>query len=168
MFDPFNLRRRTLGAALILAAAVASPIAFAPPALAGVEINTDAQGVMIHGYDPVAYFTSGQPTKGTTAYSAPHNGGRYLFASAANRDAFVKEPAKYAPQYGGYCAMGTALGKKFDGDPTQWKIVDGKLYLNLNADVAKAWNRDVPGNITKANGNWPRIRDKPAAELNRN
>jgi len=163
-----RLTHRALAAAIIAATFAVGPGIFAPAAYAGVEINADAEGIMLHGYDPVAYFAAGQPMKGRSAYTVTHMEGRYVFTSAANRDAFLKEPDKYAPQYGGYCAMGTALGKKLDGDPSQWKIVDGKLYLNVNADAAKAWNRDVPGNIAKANANWPTIKDKPAAVLNKN
>ena len=71
----------------------------------------------------------------------------------------------YAPQYGGFCAMGAALGKKLDVDPTQFKVVDGKLYLNVNADVFKKWSEDVPGNIVAADANWPSIKDKTPASL---
>lgn len=144
--------------------------AFAAPAAAQQtrrhDVNLDTAGAMIHGHDPVAYFTLGKPTKGLATITATHAGGTYWFATTANRDAFVKEPAKYAPQFGGFCAMGASYGKKFDGDPTQWAIVDGKLYLNVNADVAKRWAEDKPGNITRADSAWPRIKDKPAATLN--
>lgn len=61
--------------------------------------------------------------------------------------------------------MGAALGKKLDVDPSQYKVVDGKLYLNVNADVFKKWSEDVPGNIAKANANWPAIQDKAANTL---
>lgn len=163
-----RLAHHAVAAAIVVATFVVGPSVLAPVAYAGVDINADAEGIMLHGYDPVAYFATGQPTKGTPQYTAAHMDGRYLFTSAANRDAFLKDPDKYAPQYGGYCAMGAALGRKLDGDPNQWKIVDGKLYLNVNADAAKAWNRDVPGNIAKASANWPTIKDKPAAVLNKN
>ena len=74
-------------------------------------------------------------------------------------------PDKYLPAYGGFCAYGTALGKKLDGDPRVWKIVDGTLYFNLNPDIAVAWAKDIPGNIAKANANWSRIRGIAAAKL---
>jgi YHS domain-containing protein len=127
-------------------------------------LNLDG-GLALRGYDPVAYFAAGQPTPGDAAFTAEHAGATYRFANAANRDAFLKEPAKYLPQYGGFCAMAAALEKKFDGDPNVWKIVDGKLYLNVNADVSKRWQEDIPGNVNKADGNWQKIKDKAPKEL---
>jgi YHS domain-containing protein len=127
--------------------------------------NVDAKGVGLHGYDPVAYFTVGKPTVGSDKFQATYEGVSYRFSSAENRQAFLKEPAKYAPAYGGFCAMGASLGKKFDGDPNYWKIVNGKLYVNVNADVDKAWKEDVPNNISKANQNWPEIKEKTPKDL---
>ena len=69
------------------------------------------------------------------------------------------------PQYGGYCAYGVSVGAKFDGDPHLWKVVDGKLYLNLNEGVQKIWAKDVPGNIEKADRNWRQIARKAPKEL---
>lgn len=128
-------------------------------------INVDTAGVAIHGYDPVAYFTVGKPTPGNAQFTAKHDGATYRFASAANRDAFLKEPAKYAPAFGGFCAMGAALDKKLDGDPKLWRIVDGKLYLNVGEPAQKRWLEDVPGNIKKAESNWPKIKDKAPKDL---
>lgn len=127
-------------------------------------VNMDEKGLALRGYDPVAYFTAGTPTPGTAEFNAKHDGATYQFSSAANRDAFTKEPAKYTPQFGGFCAFAAALSKKFDADPNIWKIVDGKLYVNFNADVAQKWNADVPGFIQKANANWIAIKDKSPAE----
>ena len=141
---------------------------FAIPALAAAAsagLNVDAQGVAIHGYDPVAYFTDGKAVKGSAQYSHKTGDATYHFASAKHRDQFAKAPAKYAPQFGGYCAMGTAMGKKLDVDPQAWRIVDGKLYLNLNKDVQKKWLSDVPGHLRQAGEKWAEIRDVPAAQL---
>lgn len=151
---------KTLGAAGLLALALGKA-AFA----AGVDINADPNDVMIHGYDPVAYFSDGNPTVGKSEFTQVYKGGIYRFSSAANRDAFAAAPAKYAPAYGGYCALGTSMGKKFDGDPTAWKIVDGTLYLNLNKDVQKKWLSDVPGYIQEANVQWPEIKNTAAKDL---
>ncbi len=141
------------------------------PALAVIEtsaaaVNTDAEGIALRGYDPVAYFTAGKPMMGSGKYSAFYEGATYHFSSASNRDAFKANPAAYAPQFGGFCAMGVALEKKLDGDPNVWKIVDDKLYLNVNPDVAVAWNRDIPGNIENAEENWPEIQHATPASLN--
>ena len=139
--------------------------AFAYDETSKSAINIDKAGLAIRGYDPVAYFTVGKPTKGESRFSAKHEGATYYFATAANRDAFQKEPAKYAPAFGGFCAMGAVFDKKLDGDPELWRIVDGKLYLNVGAPAQKRWLEDVPGNISKAGQNWTRIKDKAPKEL---
>ena len=77
--------------------------------------------------------------------------------SKANRDAFAADPARYAPQYGGFCAFGMAGGYKAAGDPVAFSVVDGKLYLNYNRDVQKQWTTDVPGFVSKADRNWPAV-----------
>lgn len=119
-------------------------------------------GLALHGYDPVAFFTESKPVLGTSHFAMAHDGATYRFASQENLDAFKANPAKYEPSYGGYCAYGVSVGSKFDGDPRFWKIVDGKLYLNLDADIAQAFNKDVPGALKKAEANWAGLRDKAA------
>ena len=71
----------------------------------------------------------------------------------------------YAPQFGGFCAMGVVLEKKLDGDPQAWRVVDNKLYLNVNKDIQKKWLEDVPGNISKAGKTWPEIKNKAPKDL---
>jgi len=115
------------------------------------------QGVAIRGFDPVAYFTAKQPVKGSPEHLAEYKGSVFHFASAANRDAFAADPAKYAPVYHGFCAFGVAGGYKAAIDPAAFTIVDGKLYLNYNQDVRKKWAGDVPGFVAKADKNWPRV-----------
>ena len=163
------LDRRSL-IALSAAAAISSLSITALPVMAfegdsKSAYNLDKSGIAIRGYDPVAYFTAGKPTLGDAKFSASQDGATYYFATAANRDAFLKEPAKYAPAFGGFCAMGASLEKKFDGDPSLWKVVDGKLYLNVSPDAQKAWEKDVPGNISKGNRNWSAIKDKAPKDL---
>lgn len=163
-----HFSRRALLAAIVSSAAVFAALpqqALAYDETSTFELNVDAQGVAIKGHDPVAYFNAGQPTKGTVQYSASHRGATYWFASAANRDAFKASPDKFAPQFGGFCAMGVALNKKLDGDPTAWKIVDGKLYLNVSKTVQQKWLEDVPGNLVKANATWPEILHKAPKDL---
>ncbi|QKE63418.1 YHS domain-containing protein [Aquipseudomonas campi] len=151
----------TLGAGALLT--VTSSYAYDETSTAA--INVDAQAVILKGYDSVAYFSKGMPTLGDKRFAAKHDGATYYFASAENLQKFQANPSQYAPQYGGYCAMGAALGKKLDVDPTQFKVVDGKLYLNVNADVFQKWSQDVAGNIQKAEANWPLIKDKAANTL---
>jgi len=152
-------------AASSLAAVVIAPAAYAYSETSTSRINVTADNVILKGHDPVAYFTAGQPTPGSEKFQTQYEGATYRFASADNLAAFVADPARYAPQYGGYCAMGAALGKKLDVDPTQFKVVDGKLYLNVNADVFKKWSEDIPTNIANADANWPAIRDKAPNQL---
>lgn len=129
------------------------------------SINIDKQKIILQGYDAVAYFTEQTPTPGDKQLSTTYGGAIYLFASEENLKAFQANPVKFAPQFGGFCAMGAALGKKLDGDPQVWKIVDGKLYLNVNSDAMTKWSEDIPGNLQKANDNWPHIKDKAPKDL---
>ncbi len=128
-------------------------------------INIDAENIAVQGYDVVSYFAKSTPEKGKDMFTAKHNGATYHFAKEIHRDAFVGNPDKYAPQYGGFCAMGAALNKKFDADPTAWKIIDNKLYLNLNADVQSKWTPSAQANIDKANMLWSDIKDKAPKSL---
>lgn len=120
-------------------------------------LNTNAAGVAVKGYDVVAYQTQNAAVAGLAAFVATHQGATFRFASAANRDAFVAQPARFLPQYGGYCAMGVAVGRKFDIDPTAFRIVDGKLYLNKNEPTQRMWLRDVPGHIRKGDAQWATV-----------
>lgn len=126
-------------------------------ATAGAGEFFEKDGVALRGFDPVSYFSNGQPTKGSAQFKAEYKGSTFQFASQASRDAFVADPAKYAPQYGGFCAYGTANGYKATIDPAAFTVVDGKLYLNYNRQVQKEWTKDVPGFIAKANKNWPTV-----------
>jgi YHS domain-containing protein len=155
-FSMFNMKRRSFVAGLALLAP--GGILISSQAHAGGKINASFFGtVAIEGYDPVAYFTSGKPTKGQSKFSAKWRGASWRFASAKNRDAFKKMPEKYAPQYGGYCAWAVSQGYTAAVDPTAWKVVDNKLYLNYSPGVQATWVEDIPGNIKKANANWPGI-----------
>lgn len=118
----------------------------------------------VQGYDLVSYH-AGEPVRGNGNHVAEHDGISYQFSSKANKKAFKKNPEKYLPAYGGFCAYGAALGKKFVGDPEVWKLVDGKLYLNLNSDVQAKWNEDIAGNIVKADEQWKEIKDVNPADL---
>ncbi len=144
---------------IITAATAAAVLAFSATTYAAdIDANADDNDLAIKGYDTVAYFTKGNPTKGSNKYTASYKNTIYYFSSSENRDLFRASPAKYAPQFGGFCAYGVTKGRKFDTDPTAWKIVDGKLYLNLNHDVKKIWAEDVPGYITTAFDTWPNIK----------
>ena len=103
--------------------------------------------------------------KGNGNFVATHKGATYIFASKANQEKFSANPEKYVPAYGGYCAFGVSVGKKFIGDPEVFRLVDGKVYLNLDAGIQDMWLKDVPSKITQANKNWKKIKNKSPASL---
>ena len=145
------MRPRALAIACLLT------LALAATAFAVEPFFTDDLGLAVRGFDPVAYFTDGKPVAGLVEFSFPYQGAIWRFASAEHRDLFKADPAKYAPQYGGYCAYAVSLGKTAPIDPQAWKVVAGKLYLNKNPGIQKDWEEDIPGNIQKGDANWPRI-----------
>lgn len=132
---------------------------------AGNDTETDQNDVILAGHDVIGYFTEGKPVLGDAKYTAIHNGAIYRFKSASNRDLFKENPEKYAPQYGGFCAYGMTFGKKFEIDGKAFEVVDGKLYVNKNLDVYKAWAENIPKHISEANGEWPTVVHKNAADL---
>lgn len=153
--------RRTISALAVTAFFLVGSHTFA----ADIDVNADVNDIAIQGYDPVSYFTAGKPNQGSSKYTATFKGAIYRFVSAENRDSFRSNPAKFAPEFGGHCAYGVALGKKLDVDPLAWRVVDGKLYLNLNKEVQAQWSQDVKGNLQTANRLWPTIKSVSASEL---
>lgn len=136
-------------------------VAFAGSAGAAEKpVNTTWRGVALDGYDAVAYFTEGKPVKGDERFTYEWNGAKWRFASAGHLELFRKDPVKYAPQFGGYCAWAVSEGYTADADPTAWKVVEGKLYLNYDTKVQKQWEEDVPGRIAMGNANWPHVLKK--------
>jgi YHS domain-containing protein len=133
---------------------LASSAVFAGNALVN-PVNANSQGIAIKGFDTVAYFTHAQPVKGDPKFAYRWMGATWLFASSENRDAFEKEPDRYAPQFGGYCAWAVSNNYTASIDPEAWRVVDGKLYLNYSKDVQKKWQQDIPKRIEDANRNWP-------------
>ena len=110
---------------------------------------------LIHDDDPVAYFSEGEPVKGKAAHAVTWQGAEWHFATAANRETFEANPEAYAPQYGGYCAYAASKGAVAPTAPDAWTVHDGKLYLNYSQTVRGTWSEDIPGNIAKADANWP-------------
>lgn len=133
---------------------------FAQDALRKKNYNLD-DGLAISGYDAVAYFTQNKALEGKKEFSLSYQGVTYYFSSSQNRDEFKKNPAKYEPQYGGWCAyaMG-AKGEKVSIDPATFKILNGKLYLFYNKffnNTLKDWNKDEANLKTKADANWQKV-----------
>ncbi len=107
------------------------------------------------GYDVVSYFADGAaPRMGLPELRVEYEGRFYLFADAANRDLFAADPARYLPQYGGYCAFAMAGGAHVKGDPRVYRVIDGRLFFNLNARVHARWERDAKDQIRRADGHW--------------
>jgi hypothetical protein len=122
-----------------------------------LPVNAGADKVAIKGYDTVAYFTIGQPTKGLSEFEYEWQGAKWHFANAEHRDLFVGNPDKYAPRFGGFCAMGMSMGMKFGADPEAWAVVDGKLYLNYDKPALEEFKQDAPSHIAKADANWDKM-----------
>ena len=147
---------RTLTPILLLLAAFITGCAQADRD-AGVVLATPA-GVAIEGYDPVAYFTVGSPTRGEPGFALQHAGATWWFASAEHRDLFESDPEKYAPAYGGWCAYGMAEGYAAETDPVNgWTIHEGRLYLNWDAEISSAWNAERAQYLEKSEANWPEV-----------
>jgi YHS domain-containing protein len=145
---------KALAAATLVALASA---AVTSPAWAAPEVYVSPfSKVAVGGYDAVSYF-AGAPVKGDPNFATVWKGAEFRFASAANLAKFKADPAAYAPQYGGYCAWAVAGGYTAKGDPLAWRVVNGKLYLNYDANVQKRWAADIPGNIAKGDRNWPQV-----------
>lgn len=134
---------------IILLAALAAAL----PALAQDKARAPLIG--IKGYDPVSYFTENRPVKGAPAHHYDFDETRYHFSSPKNRSLFADNPARYEPQFGGLCATGIAFGKKSESDPTQWAVVDGKLYVFSSLEAKEMAVKD-PALLRRAHGSAKR------------
>jgi hypothetical protein len=150
----------SLRSTIVLCLIAVSAVAATARAGSRPAVNVSRGQLALHGYDPVAYFTEGRPIEGTGSFEHRWNGAVWRFATAQNRDVFAKDPARYAPEFGGYCAWAVSRGYTARVDPSAWRIVDGRLYLNYSKRVQKLWEEDVPGNIAKGRRNWPGVLEK--------
>ena len=144
---------------LFALAATAPALAVATPAAAREPRTYTGflSDLAVQGHDPVAYVTDGRPVKGRRAFETKHEGATWRFASRRNLEVFAREPARFAPQYGGYCAWAVAQGRLAKGDARFWAVVDGKLYLNFDQSIQDLWDGDRAGFIRRAGANWPAI-----------
>ncbi len=148
---------RRLAAAAFLGVSLLSAPAFA----ASPEVYTGLlSNLAVDGYDPVAYFDAGAPAKGSKEFSFDYNGASWRFTSAENLEKFKANPSAYAPQYGGYCAWAVSQNYTAPGNPENWAVRGGKLYLNYNDKVQSDWLKDPDGFIVKADANWPGVLSK--------
>ena len=148
------LEQEATGDAAPAPAPVPTPTSDAPKSGKQLVLR-DADGVAIEGYDPVAYFTDGKPVAGSASHTSLYGGAIYQFASAEHKQLFDAAPAKYAPQYGGYCGYAASIDRLSPIDPAFWQIVDGRLILQHNQKAFDLFNGDLAGNVAKADRNWP-------------
>lgn len=146
------LNRRSLLAAPALLLLPRVAFAATPPIYA-------ENGIAIDGTDPTGYFTDGAPVAGDPEIALDWNGATWRFASADARAMFEADPGRYAPLFGGYCAWAVAEGYTASTTPEAWKIVDDRLYLNFSRRIQRRWEQDIPGNILRAEANWPAVLD---------
>lgn len=155
--DVITIVNKFLAASMMLVSSVGLASAFAE------DYSHSTPGMS--GYDPVAYFTDGKAMRGSGDHVTVIEGVTYVFATAEHRKMFAANPQNYLPAYGGYCAYGLGVGKKFVADPEVWKSVDGKLYLNLDKSIQQKWEKDIPGYIKKGDANWVTMKDKEPSDL---
>jgi YHS domain-containing protein len=148
--------QHSAGSEPILVAQNAAPTE--PKSSETAKANVDSKGVILRGYDAVAFFKQGKPVKGNPGIESTYQGATYLFASTADKADFDKDPAKYAPQYGGFCAYGVANGVPTgNSDPDAFAVYKGKLYLCGNQAALRSFKSDIDSNIEKADTNWRQL-----------
>ncbi len=125
------------------------------------DFNLSGSSLAIEGYDPVAYFTQGKAIRGNAANALVYEGVTYHFSTPQNKETFRAAPARYEPQYGGWCAYAMGKnGEKVEVDPETFKVLDGKLYLFYNKyfnNTLKSWNKDESSLRSKADLNWQKL-----------
>jgi len=146
--------RSVLAVLAFIASFTLAPAAFADQA---PVYTAPFSRVAVGGYDVVAYFTDNRAIRGSAQHRITHQGFEYRFASAEHLAAFRIDPSRYLPQYGGYCAWAVAQGYTASGDPTNWRIVNGRLYLNYNDEIQRRWEQDISGHIRRGDANWPSV-----------
>ncbi|MCH8913077.1 MAG: hypothetical protein IIA33_05855 [Planctomycetes bacterium] len=144
--------------AIVIVVAVFAGATFVSPLLSAKKefaaINVDSENVAIYGYDTVAYFIEGKAMQGKDEFEQVWEDARWKFSSATNRELFKANPERYAPQFGGYCAGGLAVGEYANGDPKLFTIVDGKLYLIKNKGYQTVWRQGPEAAIHFGEYNW--------------
>jgi YHS domain-containing protein len=162
MRKSLRIRLAALAAGCLAALAVA-------PATAGQAgghlVNVNKDGVLVDGYDVVAYFTDGRPTMGSAQFASTFDGATYWFASVDHKALFDADPAKYAPQFGGFCAYAVSRNGLRPIDPAVFHFVDGRLFLQHTKKAYDLFEKDEKGNTRKADANWPKLVEKKAGKF---
>ena len=156
------LHRPFLAAVTVILAAAAlqgcAPLMTQSPSGSIRPLNAVADGedkhLMLFGHDVVAYFTESKHRLGSPAIKTVIDGVTFRFATAEHKALFDKEPAKYMPQFNGYCANGIVYGIPWGGDADSWRIINGKLYMFGGQGSRDGFFVDVPRNMAYANKYW--------------
>ena len=158
--------KKTLSlAALLIAGTMAVPVFAADEYNASPGLTAAGAPLGLHGVDPFAFIELGNRIEGNATFTAVHDGVAYYFASRDNMNAFKRSPEKFTPAFGGFCTFGVSVAKKFDGDPQYADVRDGKLYVFLNEEIFRMYQKDKEGTIAKAEKNWKDIRSTASRDL---
>jgi YHS domain-containing protein len=157
------MTRRTILQGLVLSALagsglVGASLVEANLAGAGRVLAQNSLPLALKGYDPVAYFTDGKPREGVAQYELLFDGQRYRFASAQHRDLFKANPDKYAPQFGGLCAMNLSRGVRRESDPHNWIISNGNLYVFAGETGRQSFANDANATAARAATQWKTLK----------
>ena len=156
---------KTSAIAAVIALSSVLPVYAADEHNVSSGVTTSGKPLGLQGIDAVALSTLYAVAEGKADHTVVAEGVAYYFASAESAQEFEAQPEKYLPQFGGFCAFAVALGKKFDGDPNYADIVDGKLYLFVNAEIFAEYRKDSKAIIAKAHNTWPKIEQTPVIDL---
>ena len=146
--------KNTIKSTVLIFALAISSITFGQDKKAN---NIDNSNIALAGYSPVSYLDLGLAQIGNKAYKSEYNKVAYYFTSEEQKKTFDKNPERYLPQYGGYCAFAVSHNFTKSVKPDVWEIVDGKLYLNFNRTAYRKWKKDVDGSIERGDANWPTV-----------
>jgi YHS domain-containing protein len=127
--------------------------------------NVNEKGVILDGYDAVAFFTDNKPVKGDPAFQFTYEGAIYQFASQDHLELFKGDPEKYKPQFGAWCAYAVSLGRVAPIDVNTFSIANGRLVIQHNQRAVNGWNKDVMGNLALADKYWPKVSEKGGKQI---
>lgn len=150
---------------LILQGGLLAALVSAGAAQERALVNTDKNGLALAGYDPVSYFSATGPVKGESGLTATHLGATYRFATTENRDRFLQDPTRFAPQFGGYCGYGVSRNYLVGVDPEAFTIMDGRLILQNSKRVLDLWKREPEARLALADRNWPDLLEREGKRL---
>lgn len=159
------MKRALSALVIVLAATTAVTASAADEYNVATGLTAASAPLGFHGVDPVAFVELGNRVEGSAKHTAVHDGVAYYFASSESKEKFERNPTAFLPQNGGFCTFGVSVGKKFDGDPQYADVRNGKLYVFLNEEIFRMYQKDPAGVIDKAAASWQKIRSTKATKL---